>query len=142
MWLIDTNVVSELTRARPYQPVVDWLKEQDPSKICTSVIVIGEIRKGIAQLPVSDLRRERLERWLKGLIDEHFAGRLRPVDLDIALRWGSLVGAARQKGIAVPVADGLIAATALVYGDTIVTRDEKEFTRLGVSVVNPWMAQR
>jgi hypothetical protein len=138
MWLIDTNVVSELMRARPHQPVVDWLKGQHPGQICTSVIVIGEIRKGIAQLPLADDRRDRLESWLQDLIDEHFADRVRPISLDVALRWGSLVGAARRSGIAVPLADGLIAATALVYGDTVVTRDAKEFLRLGVPVVNPW----
>ena len=131
MYLVDTNVLSEARRGTA--AARDWLRSVDPDSIYLSVITIGEIMKGIALKGRTDpAQASALTIWLERLRQQH-ANRVLPVTDRVALEWGRLA-AARSRGMAV----GLIAATALVHGKIVVTRNVVDFTGTGLSVVNPW----
>lgn len=104
-----------------------------------SAISLGEVRKGTALLSPGGKRRE-LELWIEQTLRPWFAGRVLPVTDIIAERWGVLTAEHRLKGRPVGMADGLIAATAMEHGLTVVTRNIKDFSGLGIQVVNPWEA--
>ncbi len=133
-FLIDTNVVSELIKPRPSSRVADWIDAQEEQLFHLSVLTLGEIRRGIVQLPPGR-RRTDLAAWLSGDLLTRFAGRILQIDQEVADRWGHLAGA---KGATIPVIDGLLAATALQHNLTLVTRNTKDMTRTGVGLFNPW----
>lgn len=135
--LFDTNVISETMTPQPDKRVVRWLEQQHRRTCFTSVIVLGEIRRGAALAP-SDLRRSILDDWFARSVLPLFEGRILPVNRAIAERWGDLSAQMKQKGIALSESDGLIAATALVHDLTVVTRNTKDFARTGVRLLNPW----
>ncbi len=83
-------------------------------------------------------RRRELEQWIEQTLRSWFAGRILPVNDIIAERWGSLTAEQRLKGKPLGMADGLIVATALEHGLTVVTRNVKDFDGRGVTVLNPW----
>jgi toxin FitB len=136
-YLVDTNIPSELTRENPDARVVEFLRNVDKEGVFLSVMTIGEICKGIATLPVSQ-RRATLQDWLDIDVRSWFAGRIFPVTEAIAERWGHLAATAKQRGLALAVVDGVIAATALHHDLTLVTRNVKDFHGLGVNISNPW----
>ena len=136
-FLLDTNVISELTRAKPNQRVAEWLEAVDEALLYFSVLTLGEIRKGVAMLAPSP-RRTLLEAWLGTELVTRFAGRVLPIDGIIADRWGLLAGQAQAKGTPLAVIDGLLAATALHHNLSIVTRNARDFAGTGVAVFNPW----
>jgi predicted nucleic acid-binding protein len=136
-YLVDTNIPSELTRDRPDSRVAAFLAKAGQTSVFLSVLTIGEICKGIAELPASQ-KRTGLQHWLDSEVRSWFAGRILPVTEPIAERWGFLAAAAKQKGITLAVVDGVIAATALHHDLTIVTRNVKDFAGLGADVFNPW----
>lgn len=132
-WLLDTNVISELSRPAPEAKVVQWLSAHE-DELFLSVLTLGEIQKGIASLPDSK-RRRRLTRWLDAEIRPWFAGRLLPVDESVSLRWGRMLA---EAGRPLPAVDSLIAATALTHDMTLATRNTQDLARTGVSLFNPW----
>jgi Predicted nucleic acid-binding protein, contains PIN domain len=136
-FLLDTSIVSELVKKNPYLPVLKWLGRQDEASLYLSVITIGELEKGIAKLPAS-ARRSRLRSWIQRDLAVRFGARMLSVDLRIAARWGVLTGEAEKHGKPLSVIDSLIAATALVHGLAVVTRNVKDFERSGATVINPW----
>ena len=136
-FLLDTSVVSELVRKSPHLPVLKWIGEQDETSLYLSVVTIGEIEKGIARLPAS-ARRSRLQSWVRRDLIGRFGERLLAVDIRAATRWGTLTGESERRGVPLPVIDSLIAATALVHGFAVVTRNVTDFERCGVACVNPW----
>lgn len=136
-FLLDTNVISELIKARPDANVTAWVEATDESLLYLSVLTLGEIRRGIASLPQSR-RRATLEAWLDRDLQARFEGRILTIDREVADRWGLLTAAARESGIALPVIDGLLAATALEHNLTLVTRDTGQIPSMGVAVFNPW----
>ncbi len=137
-FLLDTNVVSELVRPRPDLRVTRWIDGVHEDLLYLSVLTLGEIRKGIASL--SDTRRRvRLEAWLNSELILRFAGRVVPIDLSIADRWGWLASAAVSAGASLPVIDGLLAATAIEFNLTLVTRNTKDVFNTGVPLFNPWI---
>ena len=136
-YLVDTNIPSELTREKPDLRVTSFLQNADKESVFLSVMTIGEICNGIANLPVSQ-KRKNLQIWLDGDLRAWFAGRILPVDEAIAERWGKLAASAKQRGAGVSVVDGVIAATALDRDLTLVTRNAKDFSGLGVEIINPW----
>ena len=136
-FLLDTNVVSELVKPKPYPNVVQWMEATDENLLYLSVLTLGEIRKGIASLP-DGARRVKLESWLDGDLTPRFAGRILEIDQVIADRWGRLSGNALARGNPLPVIDALLAATALQYDLTYVTRDTQHLAGAAVSVFNPW----
>jgi len=136
-YLVDTNIPSELTRESPDARVTAFLKTVDKNSVFLSVMTIGEICKGISSLPSSQ-KRTILQHWLDMDVRTWFAGRILPVTETIAERWGRLSAAAKQRGNAPAVIDGVLAATALHHNLTLVTRNVKDFANLGVNLFNPW----
>ena len=132
-FLLDTNVVSETRRKTPDPNVLRWLATADPADLFVSVMTLGEIAKGVAMRTGQNrAQATALERWLTA-IRTKYANQIIAVDPDIAEAWGRL--AAKRT---LPVVDGLLAATALVRGMTLVTRNERDIADLGVPVLNPW----
>jgi toxin FitB len=138
-FLLDTNCISELVRPRPEPRVMDWMEAADERMLHLSVLTVGEIRKGVAGLP-QGRRRTRLETWLEVELKARFAGRIVPIDGAIADRWGLIAAGARRRGKALPVIDGLLAATALHHNLTVVSRNASDFANAQVQVLNPWEA--
>lgn len=137
MYLLDTNVVSELRRAdRAERRVRAWAEGVAESEFHLSVITILEIERGILLLARRDEEQARtLRAWLEGDVLASFAERVVPVTLEIARRC-----AAFHVPDPMPERDALIAATALVHRMTVVTRNTADFERTGVAVLNPWEA--
>lgn len=135
-YLLDTCVVSELSRPRPNPGVVAWMSEADAASLHLSAITIAEVRRGTLRLPVGK-RRTSLSEWSENL-RQCFAGRALPIDETVALRWAEIATRAEQSGRPGSFADGLIAATALDRGLTLVTRNVTDFEPFGVSLLNPW----
>jgi hypothetical protein len=135
-FLIDTNIISEIRKGPRCDPAVaQWFEAVAEADLYLSVLVLGEIRKGIEQVrPKAPDRAEGLEAWLSALISG-FSSRILPVDKAVAEAWGRM-SAART----VPVIDGLMAATALVHDLTLVTRNEVDVVELGARVLNPFTA--
>ena len=138
-YLVDTNIPSELTRERPDARVAAFLDNAGQSRVFLSVLTIGEICKGIAELPASQ-KRTGLQDWLDIDVRSWFAGRILPVTESIAERWGHLAAAAKRKGVTLAVVDGVLAATALEHDLTLVTRNLRDFAVGGVVLLNPWDA--
>jgi hypothetical protein len=136
-YLIDTDVLSEPLKARPDRRVIAWLEGVEESLLYLSVLTIGEIEKGIAKLGDRP-KAAKLERWLEEELTARFAGRLLPIDLEVASRWGRVCGEAERRGEKLPVIDSLIGAAALVYGLTVATRNVRDISRTGAAVFNPW----
>ena len=133
-FLIDTNVLSELRKgARANVNVRRWFEGIDETSIYLSVLVTGEIRRGIEAIRKRDPRAAvTLERWLDNMMEAH-SERVLPVDAATADAWGRL----DARG-SLPVVDGLLAATALVRDLTLVTRNVKDVVRTGVDVLDPF----
>ena len=133
-YLIDTNVLSELRRKQPDPKVVAWLQVRPPPSMFLSVLTVGEIRKGIERIEDAT-RRQTLLDWLEIELPHYFVGRLLGINAQTADRWGRLMVSA---GRPLPAVDGLLAATALQHDLTLVTRNTKDFTGLGLELINPW----
>ena len=132
-YLLDTNVLSELVKRRPDTQVKKWVEAQSPLDLAISVLSLGEIRKGIELLrKKSPAQCVAFERWLTQLHADYFES-IVTVSEEISERWGRLM-ALRT----LPVVDGLIAATALVHGLTVVTRNAGDFKGTGAKVFNPF----
>jgi len=133
-YLLDTKVISELVRPMPALPWLAWFENIPSEALHISVLTLGEIRKGVEQMPDS-ARREKLRLWLEHELVDWFGARILPVDIPVADRWGRLIA---QMGRPVPSIDSLLAATALHYELRLVTRNQKDFDYPGLEVVNPW----
>jgi toxin FitB len=136
-YLLDTNVISELIKLQPEPKVVSWFQATNEELLYLSVLIIGEIRKGIDSLPRSN-KRALLESWLVNDLVLRFAGRILEVNLDIAERWGLISAQAKIAGAPLAVVDGLMAATALHYNLILVTRNTKDVQVAGINMLNPW----
>jgi hypothetical protein len=133
-YLIDTNVISEIRKGDRCNPNVGaWYTAIDDADIYLSVLVVGEIRKGIERARARDPRRARaLETWLS-TVCESFSDRLLPVDQPVAEEWGRM---SAQRSM--PAIDALLAATAKVHGMSLATRNLSDVAGLGADVVDPF----
>ncbi|TAE31908.1 MAG: type II toxin-antitoxin system VapC family toxin [Alphaproteobacteria bacterium] len=134
--LIDTCVLSELYKAQPLDSVVTAFEALHDNDIYLSVITMGELRKGISLLPQGK-RQSDLLGWFDGMCQQ-FRLQILSIDSMIACLWGEITALAQKNGVSLPIADGLIAATALHHGLTIMTRNVKDFSATPVSLYNPW----
>jgi predicted nucleic acid-binding protein len=134
-YLLDTNILSELRKGtRASLEVTGWFDEVDDEALFTSVLVIGEIRRGIELARKADPKKAKaLEKWLNTLV-QHFSDRILVVDDRVADCWGRLC--VDQK---LPDVDGLLAATALTHDLTLCTRNTADFERSGVKLFNPFL---
>lgn len=133
-YLIDTNIISEVRKgARCDTRVAAWYDSVDEASIFLSVLILGEIRRGIARSRATDPTKARaLERWLT-IVRTSFASRILPVDQAVADEWGRM--SAKRP---VPTIDALLAATAKVNQLTLVTRNIVHVADLGANVMNPF----
>lgn len=133
-WLLDSNVLAELRKGpRANRSVMAWFTATDEADLFTSVLVLGEARRGVESIRRRDaVAAQALEQWLLRL-RETFADRVLPVDDLVAERWGAL-----NVPDPVPAVDGLLAATALVHDLTLVTRNVRDVERTGVRLFNPF----
>jgi len=136
-WLLDTNVLSELRRPRPDPKVVAFVVGQPLDELYISTVTIAEIRFGIELVTEPD-RRAALNDWLTQTIRPMFDKRVVPITEDIMLRWRLLLEEGRRVGHTFSQPDLIIAATAIQYGHTVVTRDRSEYDKARVPVINPW----
>lgn len=136
-FLLDTSVLSELRQARPEPGVVDFIaaKPLDRLFICTATL--AEIRFGIERIPAATQRVALLD-WLSLRLRPMFERRVLEVNENVMFRWRMLVEEGRKAGHAFAQPTLMIAATALVHGLTVVTRDAEDFALAGVRVANPW----
>lgn len=135
-YALDTCVLSETIKPRPDPAVIEWLRAQRQESLFVTTPTLGELRKGVDRLPASE-RRHELSLWLSKLAAA-YRDRFLPFDEESAMLWGSLCAACEARGAPLPAIDGLIAACALRYGCTLVTRDEADYRETGVPLLNPW----
>lgn len=139
-YLLDTCLVSELIKPNPDSAVTAWVSAQQESNLYLSVLTLGELRSGVERLQ-DGRKRFRLANWLDSDLKPRFSGRLLPIDDVVVERWGIVTAQAKAKGMPMPVIDGLIAATALVHGLTLVTRNVSDMQASGVLLLNPWVSE-
>ena len=133
-YLVDANVLSEPTKPAPDPRVVGWLRANERD-IVVDPVILGELRFGILILP-KGRKRTSLERWFDAGV-----GRVHclPWDADTGLEWADLLARLRTNGKAMPIKDSLIAATAIVHGLAVATRNRSDFANAGVRVVDPFV---
>jgi len=135
-FLLDTNVISEVSKPSPHPAVVRWLDDNEP-QLYLSVMSIAEIRSGIEQLAPGRRRQFLASQFLENL-PLRFGSRVLTVTAEIAEAWGILAARSIRDGTNMGVFDGFFAGTCLTQGLTMATRNTKHFTPLGVRVFNPW----
>ena len=138
-WLLDTNVISELRRARPSARVLAFVAGQPLEQLFISTVSFAEIRYGI-ELINDPIRRAELGDWLVHKVRPMFGQRVLEVSEDVMFKWRLLVEDGRQAGHTFSQPDLIIAATALHHGLTVVTRDTADFALARVPLLNPWAA--
>lgn len=132
MYLLDTNIVSELRRPRPNRWVVNWIKGIAADQMFLSAVTIGEIQAGIEVTRSQDKKKaSELTAWLANVIATH---QVLPMDVPAFREWARLIHGKSNSLIQ----DAMIAATANVRGLTVVTRNRRDFVALGVSSFNPF----
>lgn len=134
MYLLDTNIVSELRRARPHGAVVAWLRDVPDEDLHVAAVTIGEVQAGIEITRDQDAgRAAELEDWLEQVTQTY---NILPMDARAFRFWAKLMHHQTDNLIE----DAMIAATAGVHNLTVVTRNVRDFEALGVSVLNPFEA--
>ena len=133
-YLLDTNVVSELSKQTPHPGIVAFLDAEDD--LWLSVIVLEELELGVRLLPESR-RRSRLRDWLSQLTVD-FAARVLPIERREAEQAAVFQARARRNGRVLHLADALIAGTAITHDLAVVTRNARDFDGLDIGVINPW----
>jgi predicted nucleic acid-binding protein len=136
-YLIDTTIISEVRKGERCDPnVAAWWESIEDAEVYLSVLVLGEIRKGIERARANDAARARaLERWLSTLV-QSFSERILPIDQTVADEWGRM--SAKRS---VSTIDALLAATAKVHGLTLATRNVDDVADLGAKVINLFAAR-
>ncbi|MCO5164166.1 MAG: type II toxin-antitoxin system VapC family toxin [Mesorhizobium sp.] len=137
--LLDTNVLSEVTKPAPDTRVLEWLDQLDEDRSFISVVSIAEIRRGVALMDPGR-KRKALAEWLAEDLPQRFEHRVLPVDEPVALAWGDLMALAKRRGRGLSSMDGLIAATAVAHNLTLATRNRKDFEGFAFELFDPWTA--
>lgn len=137
MFLLDTNVISELRKPKPHGAVVAWLKMQQSDALFISAMSIAEIQQGIELTRAQDAdRADVLENWLQHELLP--SAQILPMDADVARAWAKLM----HKRSNILFEDALIAATAMTHRLTVVTRNVRDFKALGIECLDPFTAKK
>ena len=136
-FLLDTNLISELLRPVPNNGVVAWFAAADEADTYLSVVTMAELRHGTERLPVGR-RRHQLEFWLDQQAPRRFYRRTLIVDKTVADAWGRVMARRDAAGRPFAPMDGFLAATCVVHGLALVTRNVADFVGSVERIVNPW----
>lgn len=136
-WLLDTNVVSETTRRRPSQLVLDWIERQPADQLALSVVTHAELMDGVSSTP-DEQRRHALREWLDTAVSDTFGDRILPLSVPVLLDWLQLSRRLASRRITRQAPDLLIAATARVHDLILVSRNLTDFAGTGVLLFDPW----
>lgn len=136
-WLLDTNILSEIRKPKPQPKVIDFVRQQPIETLFVSTVTFAELRYGIEVLDDTE-RRAELNDWLTLKVRPMFAGRILEVSEDVMFKWRLLVDVGRKQGHTFTQPDLIIAATAIVHGITVVTRDTSDYQLTRASLYNPW----
>ncbi len=138
MIVLDTNVVSEGMKPAPDERLIAWLAALQPTSAYLSVVSAAEMLTGAALLPAGK-RRDGLTKIIASQVLPAFEGRLLEVDLAVSYRIAEVTASARAAGNDIDFPDAAIAATALVHGYKLATRNTRDFVGTGVQLINPWL---
>ncbi len=137
-WLLDTNVIAEVSGSRPDRKVREWIESQRESLLYISILTLGEYQKGLEHLPRGDKRRPRLKTAIARLA-ERFSGRVLSLSDPIVLRWGAISGEVKRlTGHSPSVVDTQLAATAMEHDLYFATRNVSHVIHSGAAIFNPW----
>jgi toxin FitB len=137
-WLVDTNVIAEVSGSRPDLKVEKWLKAQPEHLLFISILTIAEYQKGIEKLLPGDKRRPQLKRSVSDL-QGRFSGRVLALTDQAVIRWGAISGEVKRvTGNWPSVIDTLLAATAIEHGLYLATRNVLHVAHSGAVIFNPW----
>ena len=136
MIVVDTNVISELMRPRPDSAVVNWVRRRDQREFYTTSVTLAEIRYGIARLDAG--RRKESYTSAADEIFANFDEHVLPFDRVAAVQYAAVVSARDRAGLPINGFDAQIAAICLAQGATLATRNVKDFTGIGIEIIDPW----
>lgn len=136
-YLLDTNVISELISKSPNAGVIEFLNVTEEKSLFLSVITLGEIKAGIEKLPDGN-KKEKLKNWLEIDLLNRFNERIIDVDLGVMMLWGEIVSQSQSLGRPLPIMDSLIAAQCALNNLTLITRNQKDFENLSLTLINPF----
>lgn len=138
-YLLDTNIISNVTKPEPSKLLVAWLAERADQDLFIASLTVAEIRRGVLEKPAGK-RRNQLEAWFSGPEGPQalFAGRVLPFDENAALVWAQLTADGKHRGRPRSALDSIIAAVAKANGCIVVTANERDFD--GITVINPMRA--
>jgi predicted nucleic acid-binding protein len=139
--VVDTNVLSELSKERPDPVVAAWFLGQDPSSLATTSVSLAEVLYGLELLPQGK-RRERLSELSRVIFEDALSGRVLPFDDAAARHYARLLAEKRRRGSPMAPLDAQIAAIAVAGGAAAATRNVTDFEHCGITVVNPWIVSR
>jgi len=138
MIVLDTNVLSELMRRRPAEHVVRWVDGQDASGLAITAVTVAELLYGIARL-ADGARKTELAAAVDALVREDFAERVLPFDVPAAEHYADLVAERDRHGRSISTADGQIAAICRCHDARLATRNVRDFSEVGIELVDPWV---
>ena len=135
-FLLDTNIISNITKPMPSQALLEWMSEQMDDDLFIASLTIAEIRKGVLEKPAGK-KRDQLEAWFAGSEGplSLFSGRILPFDEVASLVWGRLMAEGKAKGRPRSALDMIVAAVAEANGCIVVTDNERDFD--GIDYINP-----
>jgi toxin FitB len=134
-YMLDTNVISELQKSNCNQNVKSFTEQIRPEDMYLSVITIGELCYGVEKLPAGKKKHD-LYIWLYSKLPEWFNRRIIEIDTEVITEWGKIRAGTERN---LPVADSLIAASAITNHTLLVTRNTKDFEDIkGINLLNPW----
>ena len=137
MIILDTNVISELTRQVPDTGVLAWLDSLEISEVATTAVTAAKLRYGVARLPEGHRKRE-LTVMIRGILAEDFYGRILPFDERASAWYADLVTSHERIGRPIGIADAMIAAICRDSGATLATRNTADFEETGIELIDPW----
>jgi predicted nucleic acid-binding protein len=136
-YILDTNILREMYVSNPNEKFKSWFTKQDKEDFHITTFNVAEIRYGIEKLPQSK-KRQDIESWLDDILLPNFNGRILTFDLKSAQAWGVMAAQNTKTGRPRPHMDSLLASIALAHDMVLVTRNIKDFSGLGIELVNPF----
>ncbi|SBW19032.1 PilT protein domain-containing protein [Candidatus Protofrankia californiensis] len=137
MIVLDTNVISELMRARADPRVVVWVDKQPTDEVYLTAVTTAELRYGVARLPDGRRRTDLADR-LQRAVEAGFTGRVLPFDDNAAAHYADIVVGRGQQGLVIGMADAQIAAICRSHSAGLATRNTKDFVHTGIDLIDPW----